>query len=451
MLERNTLTSKVRQQMQRLRQRLKPTQLNLRQRIAVTMMALVTAAGLLLAVWAMLANRRLEQNVTYDLLAEELAHYEQHLHQDPGTEPLQSAQLRIYRSRDLAELPRDIARYAPGSYGPIHINKRYLRVLVRDTEFGRLYITYDITTQLVEQRIAGGILAVGVITTIVLTAWLAYGLSGRLVNPVRQLANRLSDIDPGERQLRIAADFAGNELEPIARSVDNFLERLDGFVEREQSFTATASHELRTPLAVIQGAVELLAEQHAATQPHMQKALARIQRAVREMADFTDALLMLSREESHHDTSSGMPNSECDLTTLLPRIIEDQQAATRHCKISLQSNVPTAIHVNAPDSMITMVVSNLIRNAVQHCDANGVQCELNPRQFIVRNSGSISSAQETQLFQRGYTTRLGGHGMGLYLARRICDRYGWRIALRNCDQHSAEIAAHYVEASLEFA
>ncbi len=400
-------------------------QLNLRQRIAGTMMMLVTVAGLLLAVWALLANRRLEQNVTYDLLSEELTHYQQRLHQDPGTEPLQSAQLRIYRSRDLAELPRAITRYAPGSYGPVKIEQRYLRVLVRDTEFGRLYITYDVTRQLVEQRIATGILAVGVITTIMLTAWLAYTLSGRLVDPVKQLANRLSDIDPGERQLRIANEFAGNELAPIASSIDTFLERLDGFVEREQSFTATASHELRTPLAVIQGAVELLTEQQAA-QPHTQKALARIQRAVREMADFTDALLLLSREERRDDSAD-----QCDLNALLPRILEDQQAITQQQALRLEIESTETVRVNAPDSMVAMVIGNLIRNALQHSGGQGVQCILSAHSFSVRNQGRIDDGQRQQLFNRGYTTRSGGHGMGLYLTRRICDRYGWHISLDN--------------------
>lgn len=431
----------------RLRQRWLPAQLNLRQRIAGTMMTLVTAAGLLLAIWAMLANRRLEQNVTYDLLSEELTHYEQRLHQDPGTEPLQSAQLRIYRSRDLAVLPREVARYAPGEYGPVRINKRYMRVLVRDTEFGRLYITYDITTQLVEQRIASGILAVGVITTIFLTAWVAYGVSGRLVDPVRKLADRLSDIDPGERHLRIAAEFAGNELEPIARSVDTFLERLDGFVDREHSFTSTASHELRTPLAVIQGAVELLSEQ-TARQPQLQKAVARIQRAVREMADFTDALLMLSREDDRND-AGGMPNSVCEASALLPRIIEDQQAMNRNCRIAFQA-ADAPVRVAAPDSMFAMVASNLIRNAVQHCDQHGVQCELARGQLIVRNTGNLAAEQEARLFERGYTTRGGGHGMGLYLARRICDRYGWRIALNNVERTIDGSPQRCVEAQVEW-
>ena len=404
--------------------------LNLRQRIAGTMMIMVTAAGLLLAVWALLANRRLELNVTYDLLSEELTHYQQRLHQDPGTEPLQSAQLRIYRSRDIAELPREIARYAPGTYGPVRINKRYMRVLVRDTEFGRLYITYDITTQLVEQRIAAGILAIGLLTTILLTAWLAYTLSGRLVDPVKQLAHRLSDIDPRERQLRIGGEFVGNELAPIASSIDTFLERLDGFVEREQSFTATASHELRTPLAVIQGAVELLIEQHA-DDAQSQKALARIQRAVREMADFTDALLLLSREERSEDNAERI----CDLSTLLPRIVDDQHATSPQQHLVVDMDATQPVRVAAPDTMVAMVIGNLIRNALQNSGGQGAQCRLTQDAFSVSNQGHIPDEQLPQLFTRGYTTRTGGHGMGLYLARRICDRYGWQISLRNegCD------------------
>jgi signal transduction histidine kinase len=411
--------------------------MNLRQRIAGTMLALVTAAALLMAIWAFLTIQRLDQNVT-NLLSEELSHYQQRLHQDPGTEPLQSTQLRIYRSRDLAELPGVIARYAPGTHGPVRINQRYLRVLVQDTEFGRLYITYDITAQLVEQRVAAVILAVGLLATIILTAWLAYALSGRLVDPIKQLALRLSDIDPGERQLRISSEFHGNELAPIASSVDTFLERLDGFVEREQSFTATASHELRTPLAVIQGAVELLSEQHAG-KPHSQKALLRIQRAVREMADFTDALLLLSREERPVNAS----DSICDLNILIPRIVEDQQAtsAQQTLQLSLLSTQP--VRVSAPDSMVAMVISNVIRNALQHSSGQLVQCQLCDADFIVSNHGQIGVEQLEHIFKRGYTTRSGGHGMGLYLARRICDRYGWQITVSN--QHDQ------VEARISFA
>ena len=426
----------------RLVQTITPSQLTLRQRIAGTMVALITVAGLLLALWVILTSRRLEENITYDLLSEELTHYQQRLHQDPGSEPLLSAQLRIYRSRDIRELPREIQRYAPGTYGPVNINGHYLRVLVRDTEFGRLYITYDVTTQLGEQRVASIILAVGIVATIILTAWLAYAASGLLVDPVTRLANRLSDIDPRERHLRIANEFANNELSPIAKSIDMFLGRLDGFVEREQSFTSTASHELRTPLAVIQGAIELLSAQ-VQDIPHTHKAIARIQRAVREMADFTDALLLLSREDR-----TDKPGGECNVNALLIRIVDDQQSMSRD-RIITMNMIEQPVMLNTPDSMAAIVISNLLRNALQHCDETGVHISLQADEFVVRNAGSFNDTQAAHLFQRGFTTRIGGHGMGLYLARRICERYGWHITLQSVNSHDDNDRSQ-VEARVRF-
>ena len=272
------------------------SRLSLRARIAGTMIALVASAGLVLSAWAYLADEQLKRNITLDLLSEELTHFEQRMRVDRGAEPLRSARLSIYRSSDLAELPRHIAMLKPGEMHRVRSGGRLLDVLVRDGDFGRLYITYDVTTYATQDAIALLVLAIGVIAIVIVAALAAAAISRRLVEPVTALAGRLTEIDPGERHVRIGAQFAGNELEPIARSVDMFMERLDGFVEREQSFTATASHELRTPLAVMRGAVELL-ESSAADRPGAGKALARIQRAVREMTEFTDALLALSREQ----------------------------------------------------------------------------------------------------------------------------------------------------------
>src|SRR5512138_3428571 len=236
-------------------------QLSLRARIAGTTVALIALAGIVLGAWAYQADERLKHNITFDLLSEELTHFEQRMRVDRGAEPLRSARLRIYRSSDLAELPRHIAMLKPGAMHRVRSEGRLLDVLVRDGDFGRLYITYDVTTYATQDAIALLVLAIGVIAIVIVAALAASAISRRLVEPVTALAERLTQIDPGERHVRIGAQFAGNELEPIARSVDMFMERLDGFVEREQSFTATASHELRTPLAVMRGAVELLEAQ----------------------------------------------------------------------------------------------------------------------------------------------------------------------------------------------
>lgn len=402
--------------------------LNLRARIAGTMIALVAIAGTVLSAWAYLADERLKHNITLDLLSEELTHYEQRMRVDRGAEPLRSARLSIYRSSDLAELPRHIAMLKPGAMHRVRSEGRLLDVLVRDTDFGRLYITYDVTTHARQELLSILVLALGVAAIVVLAGLAAAAISRRLVEPVRALADRLTQIDPGQRHVRIGAQFAGNELEPIARSVDAFMERLDGFVEREQSFTATASHELRSPLAVMRGAVELL-EAQAADRPAAAKALARIQRAVRDMTEFTDALLALSREQ-HAGTTS---DAHCDVHAVLARVVEDQRSVGSERRIVLDVASAETLNVAAPESMVAMTISNLVRNAVQHGTGKEVVCESRGRELIVSNSGTLPAGDLSNTSYR-FTTHPAGHGMGLYLVRRICERYGWSIRLENTSE-----------------
>ena len=399
--------------------------LSLRARIAGTMIALVAIAGTVLSAWAYLADERLKRTITFDLLSEELTHFEQRMRVDRGAEPLRSARLRIYRSSDLAELPRHIAMLKPGAMHRVRSEGRLLDVLVRDGDFGRLYITYDVTTHARQELIAILVLALGVTAIVIFAGLAAAAISRRLVKPITALADRLTQIDPGERHVRIGAQFAGNELEPIARSIDSFMERLDGFVEREQSFTATASHELRTPLAVMRGAVELL-EAQAADRPAAAKALARIQRAVRDMSEFTDALLALSREQRTSATSE----AHCDVNAVLMRIVEDQRSVVGERRIVLDIERPATLDVLAPESMVAMTISNLVRNAVQHGTGQEVHCQSRGRELVVSNSGALPAGDMSNPLKR-FTTHPSGHGMGLYLVRRICERYGWSIRLEN--------------------
>lgn len=389
------------------------------------MIALIAIAGLVLSAWAYLADERLKRSITLDLLSEELTHYEQRMRVDRGAEPLRSARLSIYRSSDLAELPRHIAMLKPGEMHRVRSEGRLLDVLVRDGDFGRLYITYDVTTYARQETIAIIVLVLGVTSIVLLAGLAAAAISRRLVEPVTALADRLRHIDPKERHVRITREFAGNELEPIAHSIDTFLERLDGFVEREQSFTATASHELRTPLAVMRGAVELL-EAQAADRPPAAKALARIQRAVRDMTEFTDALLALSRERETHASSE----ARCDVHAVLARVVEDQRSVASDKRIILHVQSDHKLKVAAPESMVAMTIGNLVRNAVQHGNGQEVRCESHGRELIVSNAGTLPTSDPLKAPPR-FTTHPAGHGMGLYLVRRICERYGWSIRLEN--------------------
>jgi signal transduction histidine kinase len=178
---------------------------------------------------------------------------------------------------------------------------------------------------------------------------------------------------------------------------------------------------------VIQGATEILAEQNR-ERPTALKAVARIRRATSEMSEFIQALLLLAREAQ----VSTDPGEACDIGDIVPRVLDDQRDLLNGRPISLKCGCCTPLRVQAPESMVTIVISNLFRNAIAHTEHGAIACEIEDRTLSIRDSGpGIAAEHLGQVFDRNFTTRPGGYGVGLYLSKRICDRYGWRIALRS--------------------
>jgi signal transduction histidine kinase len=170
--------------------------------------------------------------------------------------------------------------------------------------------------------------------------------------------------------------------------------------------------------------VELL-EAQTAGRPSTANALARIQRAVGEMTEFTDALLTLSREE--HAASE----AECEVQELLMRIVDDLRNETPDKRITVDIEAQDTVRVAAPETMVAMLIGNIVRNAVQHGTSGDVRCRLQGRELSVVNAGALPETDLGQSTSRRFTTHPRGHGMGLYLVRRICERYRWGIRLEN--------------------
>ncbi len=398
-------------------------QLSLRARFLLGIVFCVGLTLLLLTGWHLWAGQRTEQALLNEVMRTHLALYESYFTRSGATEET-AGKITAYRDGS-PTLPGELAALAPGCHLKVSYGGRSHQVLVADNSTGRVYISYDLTDH--ERRIgmawAWLTLILGV--TLVIVAVTAMWVSRSIIAPVTALAERLSYIDPKQRHERLGPDFTRHELAPIAASIDRFLERLDGFVEREQSFTSTASHELRTPLAVIQGATEILSEQ-TRDGPAATKALVRIRRAASEMSEFIHALLMLSRE-SQPDTD---PGEACDIGEILPRVAEEQRELLNGRAVSIDCRCCQSLRVQAPRSLVTIVVGNLFRNAIAHTERGSVVCEVEERTLRIRDSGrGIAAEHLHQVFDRNFTTRPGGYGVGLYLSKRICDRYGWQLTL----------------------
>lgn len=396
---------------------------SLRLRITLAMLALAALGSTIFAGSVYLAAERLEISVLERHVRVEFETLAKRAHDDPSLRTVRSALLVGFIGSDNPDLPPELKELTPGSYHAVSLEDKAYQVYVGADRGRQVYVGYDITEWEALERPVINILVAGVILGMVLAVVLGLRISHQVIAPVTALSTRLQALDPRERSVRLAPDFA-DEVSVIAEAFDRYMERLDGFVEREQLFTSAAAHELRTPLAVIQGATEVLAEQPNLP-PAATRATARLQRAVRDMREFIEALLFLSREESRDDAE----HPRCELRRIVTQLAEDYRAPKNGRAVTIAVSAPEELWLDAPPALPTIVVSNLLRNALEHTVEGEIRILLDGRTLLIADTGEGIPAEAQELiFTRGYTTKTGG-GMGLHLIKRICDRFGWRLVI----------------------
>ena len=397
---------------------------NLRVRITLAMLALAAVGSSVFAFGIFMGAERLEQSVLDRHVRAEFDTLARDARADPGLKTVHSALLLGFVGANNPELPAEFAGLADGGFHAVDVGDKIYQVYVGEADGRRLYVGYDITEwEALEQPVINTLIA-GVVLSSLLAIALGLWMSAQIFAPVTALSKRLQALDPRQRKVRIAADFAGDEIAGIAESFDRYMERLDGFVEREQLFTAAAAHELRTPLAVIQGATDVLGEQ-GNLPPAAQRATARLQRATRDMREFIEALLFLSREKN----DESFDQASCDLSQIVRQLSEDY-ARSIECKpVTFRVDAASPVWLAVPPALPTIVVSNLLRNAVENTASGEVFVSLENRKLQITDTGrGITAEAQALLFDRDYSTKRGG-GMGLHLTKRICDRFSWQLTV----------------------
>jgi len=171
----------------------------------------------------------------------------------------------------------------------------------------------------------------------------------------------------------------------------------------------------------------VLADDPALT-PAQQLRVARIERAAEEMTELITALLLLARED---DLAVHEP---CDARQITQACVERYRplADSRGTTLVLDT-MADAVELVVPAALFTMVVANLVQNAVAHTRDGTIGVSLDREALTVRDTGSgIDSTVQARVFERYYRgPDSSGAGIGLSLVKRICDRLGWRIALQN--------------------
>ncbi|GAL31543.1 probable two-component sensor [Vibrio maritimus] len=253
----------------------------------------------------------------------------------------------------------------------------------------------------------------------IMVRWLVY----RLTQPVFRLAKWSATIDtqtpPSQQKLRY------QELIGLADTLTQSIERERESIAREETFLKTASHELRTPIATISASNELIARGTEHLSPSQKRATNRINRATANMNNLITALLWLSRKEQ-----LPVQESNVRLKDLVAELVENNRYLIERKAVEVEVHCESAKVIKLPLELTQITLTNLIRNAFQHC----VDGQITIR---VVEDGILISNPTTEQNEESSPT---GFGIGLTLVEKVCHLQNWSLRFeRSSSTYATEL------------
>ncbi len=199
---------------------------------------------------------------------------------------------------------------------------------------------------------------------------------------------------------------------------------------------ATVSHEIRSPLTLIGGFARQL-ERDPELGPKALNKLGIITKEVERLETILNELGDLSRPAKYKWRESDISQVVDHVAELMGPELEEAGAELSVVK---EQDLP---RVMADQDRLSQVLINLINNAVQASgDRARVEVLLSPNGGGVRlevrdNGGGLKPGAAEEIFTPFFTTKQGGTGLGLPVARRIIEEHGGEIKLFNNDQGGA--------------
>lgn len=271
------------------------------------------------------------------------------------------------------------------------------------------------------------LILLGICTVGVLGAFL---IATRALAPVKRLAaeaERLRTLSEGS----LPRSGRGDEIDELARILNDLLARSRAEMLRMRQFTADAAHEIRTPLAAIRGHLELLLPRlDADSRSTLESVLEEADRLTR----LVNRLLLLEKLEGGA-SASGLEERRVDLGGLARELSDHLQVLARERGIDLCCRVAEA-PVRGDPEKLRQIFLNLLDNAFAHTPRGGsVSLRVERlgdrvRAQVLDTGAGIPQERLERIFDRfssDRSRRNAGTGLGLPIARAIARAHGGEL------------------------
>lgn len=208
--------------------------------------------------------------------------------------------------------------------------------------------------------------------------------------------------------------FSKRAVRPVAESV-----------ERQRQFVTDASHELKTPLTLIRTNLDIIEEEQGPS-PWLDD----IRSETASMTQLVNHLVALSCMNERADTAA---LETVDFSALTAETADAFAALAEQSGLVLSQTIAPAVQIHGDARALSQLLAILLDNACKYCDDGGkIQLRLSggkhPLLEIANSYAAVGELATERLFDRFYRadparTQGSGFGLGLSIAKAICDRH----------------------------
>lgn len=273
-------------------------------------------------------------------------------------------------------------------------------------------------------------------------------VAGRLLRPVRALENAARSVgEGGDLRVPLPGAGDGDELARLALTLQHSFARLADARDREQGFLRAAAHDLRSPLAALTARVEgTLARDRDAGRYRAD--LREIGTDITRLSTLANHLLLLARDPG------AVQRAPVPLLDLAADAVDRARELDPLADVDLVAGGP--VTVAGDRVLLGQAIWNLTTNAVRHAPQATVTVTVRAvtggATVTVQDDGpgvdAATLARLGEAFYRPDASRaadasgVGGHGLGLALARHVAQLHGGTLELRSAPGQGFTAALH---------
>ncbi|MBQ3443143.1 MAG: HAMP domain-containing histidine kinase [Selenomonadaceae bacterium] len=272
---------------------------------------------------------------------------------------------------------------------------------------------------------------------ILLSIGVGYMLSRRILTPIKTMNELAREIAFEKMSGRIPIGTANDELNELAKTLNQMLDRLQGGINKQQKFVSDASHELRTPAAVIKGYIDFIETYGTADEALLKENLKVIGSEAQNMQALLENLLFLSRTDQHRQK---LNKKTLDLDDIVGDVMSKMKTVVKTHEVELTKNTPAKIF--GDETTIRQMLRIFLDNAVKYTPEGGsikVSSTVAGGKVSLSISDSgigIAPENVNKIFDRFFridsedlVSEANGSGLGLSIAKWIADSHEIKISV----------------------